>query len=492
MSMNKSTYPTFFQQERAMKSDHSGFREYASRRLIADLYHPPAKTRQLRAPGWKTKKGPISVPTTFAVMLYLIFSVTAMAAEQRTMDEHSELARRLQLDMSTNNPSSIRSSISRSAVLEGRSFSIQQDVGPLISTEKMGSVTPYCTNKYVLLDLGTLGGTESFAYAINDSGAIAGSSRLKGDSGTHAFLYSKGKMTDLYPLNSEGLKTVGPTGINNLGQIASGVIVNNVYSPALFDAKTHKITPLGSLGGVTSYGFNGVATSINNSGQAVGYSYIDDINRHAFLYSKGAMTDIGSLGGYSGATAINGKGMIVGFSSDLPNGRAHAFLYANGMMTDIDPSLDFSKSESYARDINNRGRIVGEFLSDDQSGTHAFLYSKGVFTDLGSADSPYTVALGLNDRGQVVGIKDIPYEDTCFDPEQGTIPCTKYKQHAFIYERGHITDLNTLIKPKDGWELTWATDINNRGKIVGYGLNQGKFRAFVLTPRGKSCRKITG
>jgi len=478
-----------------MKSDHSGFREYASRKLIADLYQCPAKTRRLRAPGWKTKEGAISVSAAFAVMLYLAFSMTAMAAEQRTMinmDEHSELARRLRLDMSTDKPSSVRSIISGPAALEARSFAIQeQGAAPPISAEKTGPLAPDCPNQYRLTDLGTLGGTESFAYAINDAGLIVGVSRLKGDSGTHAFLYDKGKMTDLYPLNSQNVTTVGPTGINNLGQIASGVIVNNVYSPALYNAKTHKITPLGSLGGVTSYGFNGAATSVNNSGQAVGYSYIDDLNRHAFLYRKGAMTDIGSFGGYSAAIAINDRGMIVGFASDLPSGRAHAFLYANGMMTDIDPSLDFSKSESYANAINNRGQVVGSFLADDQSGTHAFLYSKGVFTDLGSAGSTHTSALGINDREQIVGITDIPYEDTCVDPNRATVPCIKHKQHAFIYERGRLTDLNTVITPKDGWELMWAVDINNRGKIVGYGLNQGKFRAFVLTPRGKSCTKNT-
>lgn len=425
-------------------------------------------------------------------MCYLTFSAAAMAAEQRAMidmDEHSELTRRLRLDMSTNKPSSVRLSISGSAVLEARNFSLQRDIELSISAGKTGPLAPDCPNRYHLTDLGTLGGTESFAYAINDADLIVGSSRLKDDSDTHAFLYDKGKMIDLYPLNSQNVKTVGPTDISNRGQIASGVITNDVYSPALYNANTHKITSLGSLGGVTDYGFNGVATSVNNSGQAVGYSYISDIDRHAFLYSKGAMTDIGSFGGYSAATAINDRGMIVGFASDLPNGRMHAFLYADGVMTDLDPSLDFSKSQSDARDINNRGQVVGSFLADDQSGTHAFLYSKGVFTDLGSAGSTHTSALGINDRGQIVGITDIPYEDTCVDPKRVTVPCIKHKQHAFIYERGHLTDLNTLITPKDGWELMWAFDINNRGKIVGYGLKQDKFRAFVLTPGGKSCTK---
>lgn len=46
--------------------------------------------------------------------------------------------------------------------------------------------------RYTIADLGTLGGTESFAYAVNDRGDVVGVSRLSGDSGLHAFLYSSG------------------------------------------------------------------------------------------------------------------------------------------------------------------------------------------------------------------------------------------------------------------------------------------------------------
>ncbi len=326
--------------------------------------------------------------------------------------------------------------------------------------------------RYFITDLGTLGGTESFAYAINDSGQVVGLSTIAGDAAVHSFLYSNGKVTDLYPLNSQNLLTVGPTGINNAGQIASGVVAGGVYVPAVLDSGTGNLTLLGSLGGTTSYGFNGVATSINNRGNAVGYSYLDSINRHAFLYDDSVMTDIGSFGGYSGAFAINDKALIVGFSSGQYNGVAHAFVDSDGVMTDIEPA-----TESYARDVNNRGQVVGEFLTADQSAFHAFLYRHGTFTDLGSARSTETVAFAINDPGQVVGITQIPYDSVC-----SGVPCTKYTQHAFFYEKGTIVDLNNLIQRPSAWELTWAFDINNRGQIVGYGLVNGKFRAFLLTP----------
>jgi probable HAF family extracellular repeat protein len=45
-----------------------------------------------------------------------------------------------------------------------------------------------------------------------------------------------------------------------------------------------------------------------------------------------------------------------------------------------------------------------------------------------------------------------------------------------------MADLNTLIPSGSGWVLSWAFDINNHGQIVGYGLVNDKFRAFLLTP----------
>ncbi len=57
---------------------------------------------------------------------------------------------------------------------------------------------------------------------------------------------------------------------------------------------------------------------------------------HAFLYSYGTMTDLGTLGAgdRSWATGINNLGQIIGYST-LGNGYTDAFLYQNGKMTDL-------------------------------------------------------------------------------------------------------------------------------------------------------------
>ena len=84
------------------------------------------------------------------------------------------------------------------------------------------------------------------------------------------------------------------------------------------------MTNLGTLPG----GTYSIATGINDRGQVVGYSTLPNNNiYHAFLYSGGEMTDIGTLGGtHSKANGINDSGQIVGYSTDSA-GRQHAFLY---------------------------------------------------------------------------------------------------------------------------------------------------------------------
>ena len=374
------------------------------------------------------------------------------------MTPHSTLGKRMILNLGT---------------LGGTTNRPNEDFITATTIRSLASDRATITHRYFVTNLGTLGGTQSFAYALNNSGHVVGFSRTAGDASGHSFLYRNGRMTDLYPFNSQSVVTVGPTDINDAGQIASGLLVGGVYTPAILDSRSGDLTLLGSLGGVTPFGFTGVATAINTLGDAVGYSYIDSVNRHAFLYSRGAMTDIGSFGGYSGALSINDEGTIVGFASDRDNGSARAFVYSHGAMIDIDP-VGF---ESSANAINNRGQVVGEFLTADQSSFHAFLYSEGVFNDLGSAESPETVAFAINDQQQIAGTTLIPYDARCSDG-----PCIKYKEHAFLYENGTLADLNASIPSDSGWELGWAFGINNRGQIAGYGLINDNFRAFLLTP----------
>jgi probable HAF family extracellular repeat protein len=99
-------------------------------------------------------------------------------------------------------------------------------------------------------------------------------------------------MTDLGVENANG--------INGSGQIAG----SNGSHAILYSRGM--ITDLGTLGGRNSYG-----NAINDSGQVAGTSYIaNNTNLHAFLYSGGRMIDLGTLGEDSYANAINSSGQV--------------------------------------------------------------------------------------------------------------------------------------------------------------------------------------
>ena len=165
----------------------------------------------------------------------------------------------------------------------------------------------------------------------------------------------------------------------------------------------YAITDLGTLGGNESAAFGG-----NAFGQVVGSSLTAGGQTHACLYSGGTMIDLGLLSpvdNYSEATRINDFGQIVGYSAiQDSNGYVHSdapFLFANGSLSNVG---SLGGGYGMANDINNAGQIVG--ISADVNGvTDAFLAIGGVFTDLGRFANayPHSDAFGVNASGRSCG-----------------------------------------------------------------------------------------
>lgn len=310
-----------------------------------------------------------------------------------------------------------------------------------------------------IIDLGDLGRNQTSAYAMNNLRQVTGTSWSP--SGTHSFLWNQGTIHDLYPLNSQDQITVGPTGINDLGQIASGVVAKDGrYYPAIYDHGNIEI--LGSLGGNRT--FTGAATAINNSGVAVGYSYINSSVAHGFIYNGVMMQDLGCLpesrqGCRSFASDINDSGQIVGQGKSIGSTVTYALLWENGTVTNISP---FGANWATAVAINGKGQVTGYFT--DGQFSQSFIYPDGV--QFGILDA---YANDINDSGVVVGSMTVCPSRHCEN------------FHAFIYN-GSLVDLNDLLPPGSGWELTFAFSINNNGDIVGVGRKGGAQRAFLFIP----------
>jgi probable HAF family extracellular repeat protein len=101
-----------------------------------------------------------------------------------------------------------------------------------------------------------------------------------------------------------------------------------------------------------------------------------------------------------------------------------------------------------------------------------------------SALGNYATGLGINRWGEVVG-SYLPNWTGEFMGRPSPNPPTQQElqmKHAFISNANGQVDLNELIPTGSGWELKEATDINDSGQIVGYGVKDGQTRAFLLTP----------
>ena len=216
-------------------------------------------------------------------------------------------------------------------------------------------------------------------------------------------------------------------------------------------ATRYMVTDLGTLKGDNT----SLALAINNSGQAVGYSY--NINyatnnttaEHAALFSTtgGANTDLGTLGGiYSTATAINDRGQIVGSASMPGDTTSHATLFSITGTANVDLGT-LGGTYSSANAINNKGQMVGYSFTSDNTAWHATLFNTtgGANVDLGTLGAPGSVATAINDKGQVVGWADTPDSVS----------------HATLFSITGGAAINL------GGIYSNANAINDRGQVVG-------------------------
>ncbi|HEY8747756.1 MAG TPA: hypothetical protein VIM11_07270 [Tepidisphaeraceae bacterium] len=252
-------------------------------------------------------------------------------------------------------------------------------------------------------------------------------------------------------------------GINDQGQVVGEATdVNGIAHAFLYSGGA--MTDLGTLGGNVS-----TVQAINASGQIVGYSATAGGATHAFSYVGGTMTDLGTLGGTSSfAYGVNASGQVIGYST-LASGDERAFLYSSGTLRNLG-TLGGPQSFAY-HGINDSGTVAGDSSAKKPGEPfHGFLYTGAAkLKDIGTLGGTDILVRAINSAGQVVG-KSLTAAGGNYD--------------AFVYSGTTMTDLNGQIDASAGWTLNNAEGINTGGQIVGTGLLGGVEHAYLLTPAG--------
>lgn len=298
-------------------------------------------------------------------------------------------------------------------------FPVKDDAGLVVGVAQTAVVDP----------LGEIWGT---TFTCTSSVVCQGSQNL-----IRGFAWKNGVMAALPTL---GGNNSGALGVNNLGQIVGAAETANQdpncvppqvldFEAVVWGPNPGQIAVLPVFPGDSS----AAAFAINDQGQVVGASgpcqFPAPAFRHAVMWQRDTVTDLGSLGGvmFNAANAINNLGQVVG-QSDLPGDAVtHAFFWQNGLLTDLGTLP--GDSNSIAFDINDKGQVVG-ISCDVNFNCRPFLWENGAMTDLNTLIPPnsplyLTFGSGINDRGEITGTACVLSNGVCTSevPAFLAIPC---------------------------------------------------------------------
>ena len=287
----------------------------------------------------------------------------------------------------------------------GGSYSFARDINSFglvagESTTINGHTHAFLWRGEGLIDLGTLAGhTYSMANGINNAGQVVGYGRPEANKGVaQAILWE----ADLSPIALPHLSDVGYSQASDIND--AGTVVGVSGTTAVIwkaERSRRQVQRLPSLGGDFS-----IALGINAGTWVVGNALNERGAVHAVLWreQKGRfiVTDLGTLGGrFSTANSINDKNQISG-SSETVNGSIHAFIWENGVMRDL--------GEGMIRSGTNYGRFVGEGpKAEGRELSQALMWGDDfIKIDLEALPSSrYSSAFGANDAGTIIGVTEL-------------------------------------------------------------------------------------
>lgn len=157
--------------------------------------------------------------------------------------------------------------------------------------------------------------------------------------------------------------------------------------------------------------------------------------------------------------------------------------------------------------INERGWVAGFSTYQDRNGTldHGFIWRDGRFEDLGAQAEGGTDAWSMNQLGHVVGVSggkaflwnghdmlDIGESDAYYTTtaewinDRGQVVGwgvdPQLHMHALRFDHGEVIALEDEVPDLGDWAFQMAVSIDNEGRIVGEGTRGARGHGFMLVP----------
>jgi len=369
---------------------------------------------------------------------------------------------------------------------------------------------------YIMTDLKPLPGMDnSQALCINNAGQIVGfcgMDYLFFPNKTHPLLYSNGKIKDLGLL--PGFAQGSASWINNQGVIGgkmdrAGADGKGASGKPFILYKMPKSARSKLIAHTTFLWRNGTMTaipmlkpytgslifSLNDRGQAAGQVETGEYEHRPAIVTGSQVTLLPLPKGFKvgQAAGINNHGVVTFNTATFPEGKSRAYVIENGKTTYLGTT---GGKETHGYGINDKGEVVGtaDTLQKTKAGmviTHGFIWDKkNGMRDIGSLGGVACEAMAINNMSQIVGQSQLPVTLTPSPNANGPDDLDYLTPHAFLWQNGHIYDLNTLaISKPAGWRLECATSINDHGVIVGWGHIGKGMHGFMLTPVRQAMRE---
>lgn len=370
--------------------------------------------------------------------------------------------------------------------------------------------------RYTIKDLGVVGANfnqPGQPLQISNGGWVSGGAGV--GAAEHAALWHHGSMTDIGDPGLGGNSIA--FGVNELGfavgeaeDTAADLSTAEDFCGFEFMGYTSsftpcvpfvwiggKMVPLKTLGGV-----NGVATWINSYGVIAGYAEnrIPDSTcagtGSAQIYQ---FKPVVWLGGWihplptagkqfsdtdGVALAVNDLGQVVGATGSCSSFNPsflfnlqpdHAVLWENGIAKDLGTLPD--QLGNLAENINNLGEVVGgpaiagqAFLWTQETG----MVGLGMVDNGLNAPDNYSVAIGVNDNGEIVGV-------SANFSQEGAINAIR----GFVRQYGKLVDLNTLIVGSNPFPQSFSTNVGPTGLVTACKINsKGEIDGIAIDPTG--------